>query len=230
MRRPHRCLLLATVLLACAPATWAAPTSRPVRENAASKQTDPASKAVQALLTEAKETLKKKDAEFPRKKPDYFTTAGVEKPTQAQVVNWLNRSTSPNARIDAYVKWQLLSAIEGPFDKSVANDAVRALVNAPALTPAPGASLDVQRELQKALRGIRPARNGELDADGRAAIDNINNQFDAETKRIEGLNEVMLEYRDELIKRFPPDDDALRPIALRRDSRSSGTAARRASR
>ncbi len=178
------------------------------------RQVDPAKEGAKELVKEAQDALRGKKP-FPRTASDYFTTADGEKPTEQQILGQLNRNVNGNALIDAYVKWQLLSGAPETFSAERSEEAVRALVNAPALPTLPGAVPDVQRKLQDALSKMRPEKDGNLSLDNGQLLSSVNEQLAAETARIANDSKLLVEYRNELMKRIPTTDEKQKTLLMK---------------
>jgi hypothetical protein len=178
------------------------------------KQVDPAQKAAKELVKEAQDALRAKKP-FPRTTSDYFKTAEGEPPTEQQILGQLNRNLNGNPLVDAYAKWQLLSGAPATFSSERAEEAVKALVNAPALATMPGVVPDVQRKLQDAISRVRADRDGNLSPEDSQLISSINEQFANETSRVANDGKLLIDYRNELIKRIPSADDKQKTLLLK---------------
>jgi hypothetical protein len=152
------------------------------------------------LQREAQDATRRRVA-FPRNEPDYFkrTPVAVD---QADLLKALERRISPDPRIDAYIKTQLLSGVER-FDEAHARAAISAFISAPALIPLPGLT---QRELQPWAE--RASRATEAD------LEKINDAWEQERAPYIAANEPITRYRDLLRQRIAVSD-ALRPMLLR---------------
>jgi hypothetical protein len=178
------------------------------------KQQDPADKAVKELLKEARESARGKKP-FPRTASDYFAKSTDEKPTEQQILGQLRKGLDRNPLIDAYVKWQLLSAVPAKFAAERTEEAVRALVNAPSLPPLPGAVDDVKQRLREALGRMRSDREGALDEESAKMLDAVNTGLASETNRVLAENKLLVDYRNELIKRIPDDDEKQKVLLMK---------------
>lgn len=210
-RRLPRALALAVALAASGISlaqatrpTTTQPATRPATTPAASRPTrerpdDAIRPALLKLQGEAQDALRRNQP-FPRKAPDYFTTgdaaATAATVKQTDLIRALARRINQNPRVDAYVKWQLLS-LAPQFDEAHAMDAMKAYVlGAPPLIPLPG--LD-QRERQEWDRKGMTAK--ETDVAG------VNEEWTKKKAPYEAANEIVVLYRDEMAKRIavPPE-------------------------
>lgn len=195
--------LTASTLLA-APATT--PSSRPTTRAASRpvRAEDPIRVAITALQREAQEAARRGPA-FPRTESDYFASqsAGTAAPiAPAELLKAVTRRISPDPRVDAYVKWQLLSGVTG-FDGTLVKDAIAAYVNAAPLIPLPGLTAqERQRWVQLAQRVETEAQSDELEA-----------KWEAERSPYVEANAIVITYRDAIRAKITATDD-LRPRVL----------------
>src|SRR5690242_8897685 len=105
----HRLAFTITILWAFAStrALHAAPPTKPTAS--------PAQPAISALLKEYKD----KKGEGLREKSNYFQENKTEGITPEVIVAALEKPVSPDARTEAYVKWQLLSGVEAAFPEEL---------------------------------------------------------------------------------------------------------------
>lgn len=147
--------------------------------------------AVVALTKEYKEAIKDKTPKL-REKSDYFPNPAPAEITPDAIVAALEKSIGSDRVAEAYVKWQLLSAIPGPFPAELGDRAVAAYNKAPAPSAHPG--LDhtaLDRELYRS--GISKQSNeSEINTGFREVID-----------RVMRTNHPVLSYRNELFGRLP---------------------------
>jgi hypothetical protein len=108
----------------------------------------PAAPAIAALLAEYQAAMKDNKEDSLRSKSDYFTKEKNTAITPEIILTELEKTVSTDPRADVYVKWQLLSGIDGKFPDTVAARAIRAYRNAPLPPDHPGIKHDA---LQKAL-------------------------------------------------------------------------------
>jgi hypothetical protein len=103
-----------------------------------------------------------------------------------------------DARAQAYVKWQLLSALGGKFPDELKARAIKAYRNAPVPTEHPARN---RQEMDRRLNRI-----GIMNADAEVGI---NQELGDAIARYRLYIEPMLEYRDEFYKRLPGGYDTL---------------------
>lgn len=161
------------------------------------KATTAVSNATAALLKEATSGIKEKTGKL-REKCDYF----VEKPsadvTPETILIALEHSQSADRRIEAYVKWQLLSGITGQFPEELVPRAIAAYRKAPDLTSHPG--LD-HAQLSKSLNRIGIMK--------KEKIGEINSSFSDSADKASGENRYILHYRKEVYAHLPVSGDSL---------------------
>jgi hypothetical protein len=187
-------LLIASPLRAANPATPAKPASA-----AGKPAASPVQPAIAALLKEYQTAMKDKKGEGLRDKCDYFSQNKTEGITPEVILAALEKPVSTDPRAEAYVKWQLLSGIEGKFPEELKARALRVYKNAQFLPyDHPGKNhADLQRKLQ------------------RIGIHNSDAEVPINKDMVEAINqfrlaiEPMLSYRDELYARMPGGFEAL---------------------
>ena len=161
------------------------------------KATAAVTNATAALLKEATAGTKDKMGKL-REKCDYF----VEKPsadlTPEVILIALEHTQSTDRRIEAYVKWQLLSGIAGQFPDELVLRAIAAYRKAPELSSHPG--LD-RAQLSKSLSRIGPMK--------RERMGEINSSFSVSADKTTGENLYVLHYRKELYAHLPVSGDSL---------------------
>ena len=173
----------------------------PARSEAADPQ------AARAAVNEALDALRAEVAAMKtpadlRGESDYFTTDGkelAEAVTPAIVVEALGAQLAPAPAVDAYLKWQLLSAVPGKFEGELEPAAVRAYENAPRPLPKPGIDPQERRALRQAeLNGLREGQVDDADA-----------RFKAFSDRQTQGNDQILAYRTELYGKLPVSGPSL---------------------
>lgn len=167
------------------PTTRAAtkPTTTPAtRPQAKMKEPDPLRVAISELSREAQTALQQRKP-FPRTESDYFKT-GHKIEAQA-LLKTLAGPLNQNPRVDAYVKFQLLSAFES-FSDDLALPALKAYVlGSPALIALPGVTHQEQQKwTQKALQAKQDD------------VAKINEEWKAALAPYEEANTIILAYRD----------------------------------
>jgi hypothetical protein len=157
----------------------------------------PVQPAITALLKEYHDAMKR-GGEGLRDKSDFYATNKPEGVTAETIMAALEKPIGTDPRAEAYVKWQLLSAIESKFPDDLKARALRVYRNAPPPSRHPGAD---HQELERALR--------------RLGITNPDNEVPVNTDLGEAIKqyrlaiEPILSYRDELYSRLPPGYETL---------------------
>ncbi len=160
------------------------------------KNSGPVIAAGNALLLEYNKIMKDKKGEGLREKSDYFLKDKPEGVTPEAVLIGLERRFSPDGRAEAYIKWQLLSGVEGKFPPELKARAIKAYRAAPQPLRHPGlAHSDLDRTLN---------RVGIMKKDAEA---DINKEYGDVIKSYRLSGDPILDYRDELYSRLSPDFD-----------------------
>jgi hypothetical protein len=157
----------------------------------------PLQPAITALLKEYQDAMKKK-GEGLREKSDYFAQNKPEGVTPETVLAALEKPIGTDPRAEAYVKWQLLSAVEAKFPDELKARALKVYRNAPAPSKHPGAD---HQDLERKLRRIGITKSDEETP--------INNDLGAAIKEYRMAIEPILSYRDELYSRMPSGYETL---------------------
>jgi hypothetical protein len=150
---------------------------------------------IAALQKEYKAYLNDPKANTIRTKSDYFTRHPSPEATPEVIVKALETSIGGGAATEAYVKWQLLSAIPGKFPDELLKRAINVYHRAPMPSEHPGMD-------HKALKKIIHSVNKD-------EIPQIQKQFDRAVAQFKDNNEVLLSYRDDLYSRLPVNLDAI---------------------
>jgi hypothetical protein len=172
-------------------------TSRPARpgqKTPESKASDDALKtAILALTKEGQAAFKNKGARPPRSSSDYFSgkSPGIEPEGLLAV---LTRQLSQDPRIDAYIKFQLLSAVE-KFDAAHAKPAINALIAAPALLPLPGVGTKENQIWDRKSMNVK-----------KEDIGKVNEELRTQRDAVDAINAPMIEYRNALKDKITTDD------------------------
>jgi hypothetical protein len=187
------CLLVATLALAQSPPSTR-PTTRPATIGPGQRPPPPPNPipdAAKVLLKEFEDS-QGPNRTLPRRAADYFRDA-TEKPTPDQVFAALGRRWHNDTRADAYVKWQVLSALPTPVDQSLAGKLATYLQRG-APQPLPNPLLDPRKrsEIETAGSRLRPGQEGEIAEKLRTLADE---HFDA--------NRPIIGLRDDIIRRLP---------------------------
>src|SRR4051812_28458017 len=114
--------------------------------------------AIQALQKEFAAHAKEPQKNKLRDKSDYFKANPSPDATPELIMKGLEGSVSGGYAAEAYVKWQLLSGIEGKFPDDLVKRAVAVYRRAPSPANHPG--LD-HRTANRAIMGIKKERIGE---------------------------------------------------------------------
>ncbi|HEY7120705.1 MAG TPA: hypothetical protein VH475_29240 [Tepidisphaeraceae bacterium] len=130
-----------------------------------------------------------------RETSDYFKTNPSPDATPDVVMKALEASVSGGAGAEAYVKWQLLSAVPGKFPDELVKRAIVVYRRSPAPTEHPGLN---HRLLSKAVMGVKKSQAGSLQK-----------EMDEAVARVSERNHVLFEYRDALFSRLPNRLDVL---------------------
>jgi hypothetical protein len=164
----------------------------------AGKAASPTAAAVTALLREYQTVMKEKKGEGLREKSDYFTAENrPENLTPEAVLAALEKPTNLDARADAYVKWQLLSALDGKFPEALKARAIRAYRNAPPPAEHPYRN---HGPLDRRLAVLRNKPEAEV---------GINNDVSGAIEQYRLYVDPILDYRDEFYNRLPTGYDTL---------------------
>jgi hypothetical protein len=171
-------------------ATKPAPASRPA---AKAKEVDPLRAAMLELQREAQTALQQKKP-FPREKSDYFQPGN---PIEANaLLKTLGSRINQSPRIDAYVKYQLLSAVE-KFDGEQSLDALKAYVlGSPSLIALPGTT---QQEQQKWTQKALTAKQDDVEA--------INKEWNETLAPFIEANAIIIAYRDAMKAKIEVPDE-----------------------
>jgi len=164
------------------------------------KKTDPGvvavTEAVKKLTEEYRAYLKDPESAKVRTTSNYATDNADPTVTNEIVYKALDRSIAGDVRVDAYVKWQLLSYVSGlPDDKDVPK-----LLNLYGRAPLPPAHPGMDRQmLQRAL--------SQPGASQRENENAVNDEFGQVLDRYEQQIAPILGYRDSLFSKLPTRGD-----------------------
>jgi hypothetical protein len=132
----------------------------------------------------------------PRDQSNYFL-GGSDIPPSA-VILALRRPLGSDVRAQAYVKWQLMSALPRELDEKTSAEILQVYRIAPAPLPRLGMEKQSRDDLERMIRNAR-----ENDAE------RLVEQFEQMDERVERDNLLMLKYRDALFARLPVGYDAI---------------------
>ena len=161
------------------------------------KATALVSAAATALVKEAQANAKDPNAKL-RDKSDYFGETPPPEVTPEAILAALERPQNGDPRIDAYVKWELLSGVVGPFPVELAPRALAVYRRAPEPFNHPG--LDKNR-LTSALFQVGAMKKEKMD--------DVNKGFAESIEKNHAANLPILKYRKELYSRLPVGGDSL---------------------
>ncbi len=152
--------------------------------------------AVEKLTAEYKATQKKEGGGGSlRTTSDYFTEVPAEL-TPEKVLAAVSKSYGSDPVLDAYVRWQLLSAIPGTLEDKLLSKGVNAYRSAPRPLTRVGASADERKRLDQAIKGDN------------VNIDTINSKFNEAVDRRAAMNAPIYSFRDDLFSKLPASPDA----------------------
>jgi len=171
---------------------WAVPVTRAAESKKDAKTQTSIQAGVAALVTEIETYLKDPKSGKLRDACDYFKENPSADVTQEQVVAVLERNVGRGDLVNAYVKWQVLSAVPAKFDVKLAGRALSAYRNAPRPTPRPGMTASEQRSLQRVVQRMNDDKMGE-----------VNDQITEAVSRWREANRPITAYRDALFSRLP---------------------------
>ena len=136
-----------------------------------------------------------------RGESDYFKTTGqaeADKFTPADIADALNVQTHPAPAVDAYVKWQFLSAVDGEFPIELGPAVVRAYLDAPRPIPAPGIDPRARPALDQQLQ-----QTAQQLQSGGGDLEQIRRQWDEYVASATAGNDLILAYRSALYDKLP---------------------------
>jgi hypothetical protein len=174
----------------------AATDAKPTAVKVSPKDIQELKKAIDPVLKEGQEAFTPKDAKNPgklREKSDLWSAGKLPDGITIDIVlAGLTQQMSTDPRIDAYVKWEMLSGVPNPTTDEILPRVVEAYRAAPKPLNHPG--LDhamLQAQLNKA---------GNKD---RHAIEPINDVLDKMAAQYETNNDPVMKYRNDLLSRLP---------------------------
>lgn len=169
------------------------PATRPAARAPAPAPANPIADAVKALLAEFAEA-QQANRTYTRQRPDFFDNA-AERPTAEQVWRALEARHAPDPRADAYVKWQLLSALPpGPTDDPAEMRRIAGLLGrAPAPALHPLLEPRHRTQLESMAARLRPGSE-----------DEANDRLRELSENAMKYNLPVFYYREALTDRIPP--------------------------
>ena len=181
--------------LMLAPAALAAEAKKPAGTDP--KSIAAISTATAALVKEAQANAKDSTAKL-REQCDYFGETPPPEITPEAILMALERQQNGDPRIDAYVKWQLLSGVSGQFPAELTRRVMAVYRRAPEPFNHPG--LDKTR-LTSVLYKAGALKKEKMD--------DLNKGFAESVETHDAANFVVLQYRKELYSRLPVSGDSL---------------------
>lgn len=182
-----------------APATKPAAASKPAAATRpaatrSSRTADPVRDAVAMLFREATDAAR---AGKPFAHPEGDALAGRRDLPEPRAIEALAAQQSPDPRVDAYVKLNLLSAFDR-FDPANANAAVRAYaLGSPPLAIYPSADAHERQDWERKIGQVMSAE----------AVAKVNADYEAAIAKVAERNDLMLRYRDALRAKLAATDD-----------------------
>ena len=186
---------------ALSPATTRATTTpattpiSPVQRTRADARNPAVLEAIAELTKEIEPALRNGERP-PRDQSNYFL-GGSDVPPSA-VILALRRPIGSDPRAQAYVKWQLLSALPRDLDEKTVGELLQVYRSAPAPFPRLGMDKQGRDDLERMIRNAR-------ESDAERLIE----QFEQMDERVERDNLLILRYRDALFAKLPVSYDAI---------------------
>jgi hypothetical protein len=149
-------------------------------------------------LTDEVQAHKKDPKVSLRAKSNYFIENKSADVTPEEILNAMNRSLATDAASDAYIKWQLLSGIEGKVDVKLASKLLSAYSAAPVLFTRPGLEAGEKHRLDKEIRGL--AQND---------LAKYNQEFQKQVAETASNNEPIIVYRADVYAHLPGSGEAI---------------------
>ena len=141
----------------------------------------------------------RKDPKAPlREKCNYFLENKSTDLMPEEIVAVMGRSLGQDAAADVYIKWQLLSGIQGKVDPKLAPKLAAAYRAAPAPFMRPGLDQADKRLLDRALRGATEGDAGK-----------ITSELEKKVNEVARSSAPFLTYRDELYLRLPVSGEVI---------------------
>jgi hypothetical protein len=163
------------------------------------READPLQLAVREITVEAQRALRE-NTPFPRDASTFFANAEKREGIDVdRVIDLLIHGTDRPPRVEAYVRWQLLSALPASLSAAQQARLAEAAVRAPAPIDMPGVASDERRTLDRLAQRTREAE-----------LDNLNAEWTTRINQVREQNEVILTYRDALVQRLTDSTFALK--------------------
>jgi hypothetical protein len=151
--------------------------------------------AIVALQKEYQAYAKDPQANKIRAKSDYFKENPAPDATAESILKALEGSVAGGPGAQAYVKWQLLSAVPDKFPDDLVKRAIAVYRRAPSPIEHPGLE---RRSLNKLVNGLRKEQ-----------VAPTQREFDQALEQVKEANHPVLAYRNELYNRLPLKLEAL---------------------
>ena len=206
------CAALAVRILLCALSLWGALLARAADVKATDTKKpeikkpaapDPKSiafinKTAQELVKEAAASMKEAGPNKLHDKSDLFGETPPPEATPDAILAALEKQQSSDPRVDAYVKWQLLSGVKAAFPDELAARAVNAYRRAPEPFAHPGLERGKLTSLLYKVGMMKKDR-----------MDEVNKGFSDSVDKITADNLYILAYRKALYARLPLTGDSV---------------------
>jgi hypothetical protein len=175
---------------------FAAPTTKPAKA-INSKSIAAVDAAIRALSREWNAAQSGGKVKL-RQTCNYFKQNHSDDVTAEAIVSALERGTHDESPQAYYVKWQLLSGVEGSVPDELAPRAITIYRNFSTLESQPGMKQDSRSDLELRRRGCQES-----------GVADLNKHIADLQAKANAANEPILEFRDELFSRLPPSYDAI---------------------
>ena len=159
-------------------------------------QVDPVARAVQVLTKEARDAIRLKRP-FPRTESDYFKKS----PAKVDVVKLFEAliRQGPNATIDAYVKWQLISILPDRLALEFERAGTKVLLLAPQIAPLDGSTSTTRDELTRQVAKL-----------SKDEVDLFNQSHETLIHEQRERARIVICYRSEFSARLPIAEQCLK--------------------
>ena len=164
----------------------------------------PSPAAMAALAKASAELVKEATAEFAkpepklREKSDYFSASPSAEITTDAMLATLEKPQSPDPKIDAYVRWQLLSAAIKPFEGDQIAKAIALFRKLPEPVDHPGLRRD---KLQSAVEKVGK--------DKKNTGEQFTTQVKEQAEKVKIANKHIVLLRNDLFLRLPVNNETL---------------------
>lgn len=152
--------------------------------------------AIKSLSEEMEKVIDDPKGATRRIKSDYFEKS-TESIDQKALIELLGKRQHKDPRVDAYVKWQLLSLTKGMFDAEVVDDVLKIYRSAPRPAPRPGS--DMEPQMGQMVQRLK-----------KEEVSQANLLWEEKIAAHLAVFQPMLDYRSELYGRMPRDFKVVR--------------------